>query len=127
MKLLIVDDDLDLTRMITRVMEHRGHSVQTCATPFGVSALVLRDTPDLIVLDVMMPGLDGPHLAALIANLPLKRRPQTVLWSAMPEDELRRIGIAASLPTIPKTTAPTELAGRLEKLGNNVTGRTPKI
>jgi DNA-binding response OmpR family regulator len=123
MKVLIVDDDLDVTRMLTRMLEHRGHVVQSSASPFGVSAIVLRDPPDLVILDVMMPGLEGPALADLIHNLPLKKKPQIVLWSAMDEDRLRKIGFQAGLPTMLKTTSPVELAGRLEKIvANNNSG-----
>src|SRR3954462_6896014 len=112
MKVLIVDDDLDVSRMLSRLLEHRGHKVQTSASPFGVSAIILRDPPDLVVLDVMMPGLEGPALADLIHNLPLKKKPHIVLWSAMDEDRLRKIGMQSGLPTLLKTTSPNELAAR---------------
>ena len=65
------------------MLVHRGHAVHTCATPFGVSAQIVRDPPDVVVLDVMMPGLGGSALASLIAKLELPRPPMVVLWSAM--------------------------------------------
>jgi DNA-binding response OmpR family regulator len=127
MKVLIVDDDLDVARMLTKLLEHRGHNVQSTASPFGVSAIILRDPPDLVVLDVMMPGLEGPALADLINNLPLKKRPQIVLWSAMDEDRLRKIGLQAGLPTLLKTTSPTQLASKLEKMGAGGNTGTHKL
>jgi DNA-binding response OmpR family regulator len=117
-KFLIVDDDLDVTRMLSKLLQHRGHAVQSCATPFGVSAVVLRENPDLIILDVLMPGLEGPQLAELIGNLPLKKRPPVVLWSAMDADQLRKTGVRAGLPTVSKMMAPTDLVARLEKLAS---------
>ena len=122
MKALIVDDDADAMRILTKALEHRGHRVVGCASPFGVSAVVLREAPDLVVLDVMMPGLDGPALSEVLRNLPLKKRPYIVLWSAMDADKLRKIGLESGLPTLQKATPPLELAARLEKLAADATG-----
>ena len=128
MKILIVDDDSDILKMITRTLEHAGHTVQGCTSAFGVSALVLREGYDLILIDVMMPGLDGPHLAALLGQLKLARRPQLVLWSAMDETRLRAVGLEAGLPTLSKSLHPSQLVAKLTKMATGTTGayRAPK-
>jgi DNA-binding response OmpR family regulator len=58
-KVLIVDDDADLRRLLEVVFVREGYRV--CIAPDGPSALELVDAerPDVILLDLMMPGMDG--------------------------------------------------------------------
>jgi CheY-like chemotaxis protein len=120
---LIADDDLKMIRLLRVALEPLGVEIQEAHTSVAALVMINRAPPDLVILDVNMPGLEGPALAALIANLPLKRRPQAILWSAMAPDELRRIGLQAGLPTVQKVMSPIELASRLEKMAQNVTGK----
>ena len=63
---LVVDDDIRILRMIRRILELENYRV-TCAKN-GEEALEAldRETPDLILLDIMMPGMDGHTLCQLI-------------------------------------------------------------
>jgi DNA-binding response OmpR family regulator len=115
-KILLVDDNLDILNMMSKVLAHRGHSVATCSTPFGVSALIVRDQPDVVVLDVMMPGLTGTSLATLIAKLEITAPPTVILWSAMEEEMLRSAAVETGLPSISKTLRPSEIAAEIERL-----------
>jgi DNA-binding NarL/FixJ family response regulator len=58
-KILIVDDDITLRTALTRYLENRGYAVQ--GANCGVDGLVSfeRDSPDLVVSDVLMPEMDG--------------------------------------------------------------------
>jgi DNA-binding response OmpR family regulator len=116
MRILIVDDNQDILTMMTKILEHRGHTVLACSTPFGVSALVVRDQPEVVVLDIMMPGLTGTGLAALISKLELTPPPKVILWSAMDDEMLHRAGVDAGLPTISKTLRPSEIAREIERI-----------
>ena len=71
MKFPIVDEDVDLLRMLEKVLVQRGHEVHACATSFSVSAHVLREQPRVVVLDVMMPALSGSALAEIVQGLGL--------------------------------------------------------
>ncbi len=55
----VVDDERDLTWLLEKSLSHEGYQV-VCAND-GVEALQLmrRQRPDLVILDVMMPGIDG--------------------------------------------------------------------
>ena len=117
MKVLIVDDDADLLKMIDKVLTHRGHAVSTCATPFGVSALVVREHPDVVVLDMMMPGLSGATLAEIIGRLDLPTMPKIVLWSAMADHLLADEGTRLGVPYVSKGERPSVLVETIEKLG----------
>jgi CheY-like chemotaxis protein len=116
-KILLVDDDPAVLDMMSRMLEHRGHVVHTCATPFGVSAQIVRDPPDVVVLDVMMPGLGGSALASLIAKLELPRPPKVLLWSAMDDVALAEAAEdAGGLQWISKAMRASEIAAEIERL-----------
>jgi two-component system response regulator MprA len=67
-RLLLVDDDARLTAALSRALELRGFSV-TVANDAGLALASLDDeAPGIIVLDIMMPGLDGLRLCRLIRS-----------------------------------------------------------
>ena len=62
-EILVVDDDVDLAAAIDDVLTESGHVVRTAHNgQAGLAAIDVR-LPDLILLDIEMPGLDGPGMA----------------------------------------------------------------
>jgi two-component system, OmpR family, response regulator MprA len=57
--ILVVDDDAPIRRMLDRTLTAEGYAVETAADGGAALAAVERSTPDLVVLDVGMPGVDG--------------------------------------------------------------------
>lgn len=57
--ILVVDDDAPILRMLGRTLAAEGYRVETAADGGEALAAVERSTPDLVVLDVGLPGLDG--------------------------------------------------------------------
>jgi CheY-like chemotaxis protein len=116
-KILLVDDDQAVLDLMSKLLTHRGHNVHACGTPFGVSAQIVRDPPDIVVLDVMMPGLGGSALATLIGKLELPRAPKVILWSAMDDTELAEAAHeAGDLPWVSKAMRASEIAAEIERL-----------
>lgn len=58
-KILIVDDERDILELIRMHLEHDGHEVVEAANGIDALKQAIAQTPDLIVLDWMLPGLDG--------------------------------------------------------------------
>lgn len=57
--LLVVDDDIRMLRLMTRILELEGYWVLTAGDGEAALDVFNEETPDLVLLDVMMPGLDG--------------------------------------------------------------------
>ena len=68
-KVLVVDDD-DIIREVAKLALEvvGGWQVSTAATGVEAGQAAEREQPDVVLLDVMMPGLDGPGTAALLAG-----------------------------------------------------------
>jgi two-component system response regulator MprA len=62
-ELLVVDDDRRICRMLERTLTAEGYAVTTATDGGGALAAVERSVPDLLILDVAMPGLDGLAVA----------------------------------------------------------------
>jgi DNA-binding NarL/FixJ family response regulator len=58
-KILLVDDDKTLQTVLTRYLEKRGYSVRVVTSGIQGLKLFAQDPPDLVVSDIMMPGMDG--------------------------------------------------------------------
>ena len=57
--LLIVDDEDNLRSMLAAALQHHGYTVTTAANGRDALDVIPKDRPDLVLLDVMMPDLDG--------------------------------------------------------------------
>jgi two-component system OmpR family response regulator len=73
-KILVVDDDNQVRRSVQRVLEHAGHTVRTAGNgQEGLDALQ-QERPDLVVLDIIMPEMDGLEVCRRIRADPFFAR-----------------------------------------------------
>jgi two-component system response regulator MprA len=61
--ILIVDDDTRITDLLRRILAYEGYSVAVAATGSDALDRTLERSPDLIILDIMLPGIDGLEVA----------------------------------------------------------------
>ncbi|MET0404832.1 MAG: ATP-binding protein [Cystobacter sp.] len=92
--ILLVDDTSDMRAYVAGLLRDDGHSVETVADGHQALAAVRARKPDLILTDVMMPGLDGfGLLRELRANEPTRTLP-VILLSARAGEESRMEGLS---------------------------------
>lgn len=78
MKILIIDDNELLRRAAARCLQIRGHEVLVADNGVDGLAMALEETPDRIICDYDMPGLDGVEV---FDRLPVSQQERFFLWS----------------------------------------------
>ena len=61
--ILVVDDDLRITTLLRRILAYEGYSVAIAASGDAALRATLEHAPDLAILDIMLPGIDGLEVA----------------------------------------------------------------
>ncbi len=69
MKILVVDDEPNLGRLCREELEEDGYEVSIIATGAGAMESFRRESPDLVVLDIKLPDIDGLELLALMKEI----------------------------------------------------------
>ena len=121
-KILLVDDDVDFAEATKLILESKSYDV--CVAHDGQEGLkkVKTEQPDLIILDVMMPEMDGYEVCSkLKADPACSRIPillLTAVGDAMPSSKYtKEMGMKTEADDyIPKPVEPLELVGRVENL-----------
>jgi CheY-like chemotaxis protein len=81
---LVIDDDQEVLRMLTRFLGSRGFTVATTSTPFGATNLAAQIRPCVVLIDYQMPGLNGSSLSAIMRRHPACAGVPLLLYSASP-------------------------------------------
>jgi DNA-binding response OmpR family regulator len=117
--ILVVDDDAKIRRLVRTYLERDGHRVIEAED--GPSALegLQRDAPSLVVLDLMLPGLDGLSIIRELraSATTLADRPLVLVLSArgLTSDRIEGLSVGAD-DYLPKPFSPAELALRVRRL-----------
>jgi DNA-binding response OmpR family regulator len=110
-QVLIVDDDTRLSAMLADYLTGNGYAVRTTATATAGLAAIERDRPDAVILDVMLPDLDGFETCRRIrtsSSVPV------LMLTAKGEETDRIVGLEIGADDyLPKPFNPRELLARL--------------
>lgn len=88
---LIVDDNEEILRSTAEYFRARKFTVVESSTPVGVTSLVSRHKPNLLILDLMMPSMNGEALIKLVKKTTAGGRVPTVFYSSADEEQLYRV------------------------------------
>lgn len=101
--ILLIDDDHNMHQIVTLFLEHAGHDVHSALNGEAGLKLASLDRPDLILLDLAMPGMNGFEVLSQLKAHAATAQVPVILFSVHDPDEW---------PAIPNES---ELAGFLKK------------
>lgn len=117
MRILIVEDQDSIRKMIEALVSARGYDVQAVATGTKAVDIAATDPPDVVLLDLMIPGYDGFEVCRRLREDPTTRSIPIVIISALDDPESRaRAEHAGATAYYTKPFSPIALLKELERL-----------
>jgi DNA-binding response OmpR family regulator len=116
-RILVIDDDLDSLKLISLLLQRQGYEV--VAAPGGDEGLqkARADMPDLILLDIMMPNMDGYEVCRQLRGDPHLAHVPVIMFTAKTRVDDKVAGFEAGADDyLTKPTHPAELASRIRSL-----------
>ncbi|MEX2160928.1 MAG: response regulator [Anaerolineales bacterium] len=127
-KILVVDDDLDTLKLVGTTLEKQGY--QIIAAKDGAEALdrVAQHAPDLILLDIMMPRMDGYEVTRRLRENPATSAIPIIMFTAKGQVDDKVAGLEAGADEyLTKPTHPAELVARVRALLKRPTSMLPPL
>jgi len=93
MYLLLVDDDVGFTSLFRMELEDQGHRTDIAFNGFDGSSLALKNKYDVIILDLMLPGMNGLHICRKLRKHGVET--PVLLISSLDSREEEKAGISA--------------------------------
>ena len=114
-RIMVVDDQAANIRVVAALLERHGYQVDSANNGVDALALATESRPDLVLLDMMMPGMDGFELLAGLKALPgMREVPCIFLTAAQDRDLLLRAFDAGAVDYVTKPFMPEELLARVQ-------------
>ncbi len=118
-RILVADDDPILQRLLLHTLQLEGHTVLVARDGTEALEAVKRDQPDLVVLDVMMPGINGFELCQMLRRRPESLTLPIIMLSGLSDVQEKVSGLRAGADEyLTKPIDLRELVARVEALLN---------
>jgi len=114
-KVLVVDDEISLVQLCQLILEDAGYNVRGAVSGSEALRLINEEMPDLVLLDVMMPGMDGIEVCRRIRGKYESERPFILMYTADDREFTRRISMNAGADALlTKDTPVHEIAHKID-------------
>jgi CheY-like chemotaxis protein len=116
-KILVADDEVFMLRLLEMIFKKGGYEVVSCRDGREALAAAAAQLPQLVVLDVMMPGLDGLGALRQLKENPATRDIPVVVLSAKGHALTRvEAEVAGAALFLAKPFSPNQLLGEVQKI-----------
>ena len=116
-RVVVVDDDKEIQEIVTFVLSRNGFDVAVASNGQQLQDVLATTAPDLIILDVMMPGIDGYQIFASLRENATTRHIPVIIMTAHAENIYERISLdLGAAEHITKPFHPLDLVGKVQRL-----------
>lgn len=123
--LLVVDDDAEIRQLLAEYLRTHGYRVTAAADGKAMRAALAAGFPDLIVLDVMLPGEDGISLCRWVRQ---RSEVPIIMLTARGEETDRIVGLEVGADDyVPKPFSPRELLARVKSVLRRTQAMPPNL
>jgi len=113
-KIIIVDDDESVLELFSAVLEKQGYKVKTFMRGWEALQFVSRELPDLVILDIMMPRVNGFEVCQILKeNFKTSHIPVMFLSALSHQDAMRRAAEGGADDFLVKPCATDKLVERV--------------
>jgi phosphate regulon transcriptional regulator PhoB len=125
-KILIVEDDPDISEMITYNLEREGYKTVSVGNGEEAVARVAKDRPELIILDIMLPGMDGLEVCRTLKQRESTEEIPIIILSARSQETDKVVGLELGADDyITKPFSPRELVARIRAVLRRLKHKKP--
>ncbi len=125
-RILVVEDDRDIAELVAHHLAKAGYTTEILGTGVEVLPRVRKDPPDLVVLDLMLPGLSGLEICRLLRSNPRTARVPIIMLTARAEETDRIVGLELGADDyVTKPFSPKELVARVGAVLRRMTRAEP--
>jgi two-component system KDP operon response regulator KdpE len=123
--ILIVEDNELLQRILRRALEHEGYAVLEAASGEQLFECLEREKPDLIVLDLGLPDVDGRQVLARLKHDPRTADIRVVMWSGEATESTRRGALDLGATAFVEKGPADSLVAKIERILLKLSERPP--
>ncbi len=113
-KILMVDDDKLVTDLLEKLLKADGHQTVTVNDSSKAIETAQAETPDLVLLDLMMPQPDGFRVCRMLREIPQFKRTPIIIVTALDDSDSRAVAFGAGANDyLTKPFHPDELSEKI--------------